>query len=138
MTKRFGWMPKPSTALAILAVPLLLSNWSCSGTTEQPSTSTTPSRTASAAPTSGDQTRTKKHVATQVIQIASEVMAVHEERIKPETRLVEDLRADGLTVALFIMELEQKFHVTFTDSQAEQIHVIGDAIEFVEAHGKTR
>jgi acyl carrier protein len=51
------------------------------------------------------------------------------------TRFKEDLEADSLDLYTLVQELEDTYGVTMTDEQAAQILTVGEAVEFVLAHG---
>ena len=52
-----------------------------------------------------------------------------------DTRFKEDLEADSLDLYTLVQELEDTYGVTMTDEQAAQILTVGEAVEFVLAHG---
>jgi len=56
-------------------------------------------------------------------------------KIKPETRLKEDLMANDLEPVKFVLELEQEFQLEISDADGEALATVGDVISYV--HGKT-
>jgi acyl carrier protein len=52
-----------------------------------------------------------------------------------DTRFKEDLEADSLDLYTLVQELEDTYGVSMTDEQAAQILTVGEAVEFVLAHG---
>lgn len=54
-------------------------------------------------------------------------------KMKPESRFAEDLGADSLDMIQITMDMEESFHIDITDSEAESVRTIGDAIKLVEA-----
>lgn len=56
-------------------------------------------------------------------------------RITPETRFREDLEADSLDLYTLVQELEDSYGVHMSDEQAAKILTVGQAVDFVVAHG---
>ena len=57
------------------------------------------------------------------------------ERIGEDTRFKEDLEADSLDLYTLVQELEDSYGVKMSDEQAAQILSVGQAVDFVLAHG---
>jgi acyl carrier protein len=55
--------------------------------------------------------------------------------ITMESAFIDDLHADSLDVVEFIMQLEEDFGLTISDEDAEKIRTIGDAVQYIVAHG---
>jgi acyl carrier protein len=51
------------------------------------------------------------------------------------TRFKEDLEADSLDLYTLVQELEDAYGVSMSDEQAARILTVGQAVEFVLAHG---
>ena len=58
-------------------------------------------------------------------------------RIDETTRFKEDLEADSLDLYTLVQELEDNYGVTISDEQATKILTVGQAVDFVLAHGVT-
>jgi acyl carrier protein len=56
-------------------------------------------------------------------------------RIDESTRFKEDLDADSLDLYTLVQELEDSYGVRMSDEQAAQILTVGQAADFVLAHG---
>jgi acyl carrier protein len=56
------------------------------------------------------------------------------ETVELSSSLRDDLGTDSLDGVELVMELEDEFHITIPDDEAEQIKTIEDAIRFVERH----
>ncbi|MFI4989287.1 MAG: acyl carrier protein [Solirubrobacterales bacterium] len=52
-----------------------------------------------------------------------------------DTRFKEDLEADSLDLYTLVQELEDTYGVSMSDEQAAQILTVGQAVDFVLAHG---
>jgi acyl carrier protein len=55
--------------------------------------------------------------------------------IRDETRFREDLEADSLDLYTLVGELEDSYGVRMSDEQAAEILTVGQAVDFVLAHG---
>jgi acyl carrier protein len=55
--------------------------------------------------------------------------------ISYETRFREDLEADSLDLYTLVQELEDAYGVRMSDEQAAEILTVGQAVDFVLAHG---
>ena len=62
-------------------------------------------------------------------KIIADILNYRPEEIKPETRFIEDLGADSLDLFQIILEIEQTFEISISDSQMENIITVGDAAE---------
>lgn len=56
-------------------------------------------------------------------------------RIAPDTRFREDLEADSLDLYTLVQELEDSYGVRISDEEAAKILTVGQAVDFVMAHG---
>ncbi|MBQ2952242.1 MAG: acyl carrier protein [Clostridia bacterium] len=54
--------------------------------------------------------------------------------ITPDTRLVEDLKADSANVLCMIMDLEEKYGITVEDDQILKLKTVGDVVAYIEAN----
>lgn len=54
--------------------------------------------------------------------------------ITPESRLVEDLKADSANVMVMIMDLEDQFNITVDDTAINTLKTVGDVVKYIEAH----
>jgi acyl carrier protein len=62
-------------------------------------------------------------------------LEVDPERIQAETRFKEDLEADSLDLYTLVQELEDSYGVRISDEEAAKILTVGQAVDFVMAHG---
>ena len=56
-------------------------------------------------------------------------------RIEEGTRFKEDLEADSLDLYTLVQELEDSYGVRISDEEAVRILTVGQAVDFVLAHG---
>ncbi len=54
--------------------------------------------------------------------------------ITPESRLVEDLKADSANVMVMILELESEFGIEVEDEVILQLKTVGDVVGYIEKH----
>ena len=52
--------------------------------------------------------------------------------ITPETRLIEDLKADSANIMVMIMDLEDRFGITVEDDQIMRMRTVGDVVDYIE------
>ena len=52
--------------------------------------------------------------------------------IKPESKLVDDLKTDSLDIVELIMDLEQEFDVEIPDEELPKIQTVADIIGYLE------
>ena len=62
-------------------------------------------------------------------------LEVDPERIGEGTRFKEDLDADSLDLYTLVQELEDSYGVRISDDEAAKILTVGQAVDFVLAHG---
>ena len=64
----------------------------------------------------------------------AEQLQVSAASIKPETRLVEDLKADGANVMVMILELETEFGIEVEDEVILNLKTVGDDVNYIDSH----
>lgn len=69
----------------------------------------------------------------QVAEIIAKLFKVDKNSIKPETKLVEELKADSANKMLMVMELEDAFDMTVDDAAIVTIHTVGDIVNYIES-----
>ena len=67
-----------------------------------------------------------------VYKVIQDVLTDDINKIKPESKLIDDLGADSLTAVEIVMELEKKLGIEIDDSKIEKIVTIQDIINIVE------
>ena len=61
-------------------------------------------------------------------------LRVDEASITPESRLIEDLKADSANVMVMIMDLEDKYGIMVEDDQIMKLKTVGDVVAYIEKH----
>ena len=56
--------------------------------------------------------------------------------IQPESRLIEDLRADSLDVVAMVMEMETEFGIEIPDEDLTKLKTVADAMRYIEENQK--
>jgi acyl carrier protein len=65
-----------------------------------------------------------------------DILKVDEKEIKPETRFIEDLKADSMDLFFLIDGLTEKFGVVISDEDARGIRTVNEAVTFIDSHKK--
>ena len=71
-------------------------------------------------------------VASKVKKIVTDHLGVDEAKVTEEASFIDDLGADSLDTVELVMAFEEEFGSEISDSEAEKILTVGDAIKFVE------
>ncbi len=70
----------------------------------------------------------------EVKKLIAEQLNIPEDKIKPESRLIEDLGADSLDTLEMLMALEDKFDgLTIPNEDAQNLKTIQDIADYIEA-----
>jgi acyl carrier protein len=64
-------------------------------------------------------------------QCAVEVLQVEPEKVVPEARFDDDLKADSLDLVELVMALEETFSITVPESELEGVETVNQAFELV-------
>lgn len=72
----------------------------------------------------------------KVKQIISEQLGVDEAEITASASFVDDLGADSLDQVELVMALEEAFDLQIPDDDAEKIHTVQDAFDYIDKHAK--
>ena len=70
--------------------------------------------------------------ADRVKKIIVSQLNVSEEQVTPEASFIDDLGADSLDTVELVMAFEEEFGSEISDSEAEKILTVGDAVKFIE------
>ena len=72
-------------------------------------------------------------VADRVKKIVLEHLGVDESKVVENASFIDDLGADSLDTVELVMAFEEEFGSEISDSEAEKILTVGDAIKFIES-----
>ena len=71
-------------------------------------------------------------VAGRVTKIVVEHLGVEEAKVVDSASFIDDLGADSLDTVELVMAFEEEFGSEISDSEAEKILTVGDAVKFIE------
>jgi acyl carrier protein len=71
-------------------------------------------------------------VQSKVKKIVTDHLGVDEAKVTEEASFIDDLGADSLDTVELVMAFEEEFGSEISDSEAEKILTVGDAIKFIE------
>tara|TARA_Y100000996_G_scaffold287461_1_gene227006 strand:+ start:188 stop:478 length:291 start_codon:yes stop_codon:yes gene_type:complete len=72
-------------------------------------------------------------VSNKVKKIVSDHLGIEESKVTEESSFIDDLGADSLDTVELVMAFEEEFGSEISDSEAEKILTVGDAIKFIES-----
>lgn len=70
----------------------------------------------------------------EIKALVAEILAVDEEKIKPESKLIDDLGADSLSVVELHMEIEERLGIKIPDEEVANLSTVEDVLKAIEAH----
>ena len=73
-----------------------------------------------------------KDISQKVKKMVAEHLGVDEAKVTEEANFIDDLGADSLDTVELVMAFEEEFGSEISDSEAEKILTVGDAIKFIE------
>ena len=74
----------------------------------------------------------KEDIANKLKKMVVDHLGVDEAKVTEEANFIDDLGADSLDTVELVMAFEEEFGSEISDSQAEKILTVGDAIKFIE------
>ena len=74
-----------------------------------------------------------KDIADKVKKMVVDHKGVDESKVTDESNFIDDLGADSLDTVELVMAFEEEFGSEISDSDAEKILTVGDAIKFIES-----
>ena len=75
-----------------------------------------------------------KDVSNKVKKMVADHLGVEESIVTDEASFIDDLGADSLDTVELVMAFEEEFGSEISDSEAEKILTVGDAIKFIEGN----
>ncbi len=69
----------------------------------------------------------------EVKEVIVEVLKIDDDNITPETRFIEDLKADSMDQFFLIDGFCEKFDITISDEDARSIQSVKDAVAFIDS-----
>ena len=77
-----------------------------------------------------------REVREKVKKIIVDHLGVDAAKVTDEASFIDDLGADSLDTVELVMAFEEEFGSEISDSEAEKILTVGDAIKFIESNSK--
>ena len=74
-----------------------------------------------------------KEISGRVKKIVADHLGIDEVKVTDEASFIDDLGADSLDTVELVMAFEEEFGSEISDSEAEKILTVGDAIKFIES-----
>ena len=71
-------------------------------------------------------------ISSKVKKIVADHLGIDESKVTEEAAFIDDLGADSLDTVELVMAFEEEFGTEISDSEAEKILTVGDAIKFIE------
>ena len=71
-------------------------------------------------------------ISDKVKKMVADHLGVEESKVNDEANFIDDLGADSLDTVELVMAFEEEFGSEISDSEAEKILTVGDAIKFIE------
>lgn len=72
----------------------------------------------------------------KVKDIIVEQLGVKKEQVTENASFIDDLGADSLDTVELVMALEEAFNIEIPDEEAEKIRTVGEAVNYINNHGK--
>ena len=72
-------------------------------------------------------------ISNKVKKIVADHLGIDETKVNEESSFIDDLGADSLDTVELVMAFEEEFGSEISDSEAEKILTVGDAIKFIES-----
>ena len=73
------------------------------------------------------------NIASKVKKMVADHLGVDEVKVTDEANFIDDLGADSLDTVELVMSFEEEFGSEISDSEAEKILTVGDAVKFIES-----
>ena len=71
-------------------------------------------------------------ISNKVKKIVADHLGIDESKVTEESSFIDDLGADSLDTVELVMAFEEEFGSEISDSEAEKILTVGDAVKFIE------
>ena len=73
-----------------------------------------------------------ENISAKVKRIVADHLGIEETKVTEDASFIDDLGADSLDTVELVMAFEEEFGTEISDSEAEKILLVGDAIKFIE------
>jgi len=74
-----------------------------------------------------------KEITDKVKKIVADHLGIEVDKVTEQSSFIDDLGADSLDTVELVMAFEEEFGSEISDSEAEKILTVGDAIKFISS-----
>jgi len=74
-----------------------------------------------------------KDISSKIKNMVADHLGIEESKVLEEANFIDDLGADSLDTVELVMAFEEEFGSEISDSEAEKILTVGDAIKFIQS-----
>jgi len=74
-----------------------------------------------------------KDISVKVKKMVADHLGIDESKVVDEANFIDDLGADSLDTVELVMAFEEEFGSEISDSEAEKILTVSDAVKFIES-----
>ncbi len=72
----------------------------------------------------------------KLTEILADQLAADQEAMTMDTKIAEELGADSLDLVDLLMSIEDEFGVEIPDEEVENLHTIGDVVDYISKHSE--
>jgi acyl carrier protein len=72
----------------------------------------------------------------EVKKILAKQLRISEDKITPESRILEDLGADSLNIMMLLMTIEEDYGIVIPDQELINFKTVGDVVSYLDAQPK--
>ena len=72
----------------------------------------------------------------KITEILAEQLAADQDTMTMDTKIAEDLGADSLDLVDLLMSIEDEFGVEIPDEEVENLHTIGEVVDYIAKHSE--
>ena len=72
----------------------------------------------------------------KIAAMIADQLGIDASTIQPESRLIEDLKADSLDVVAMVMEMETEFGIEIPDEDLTKLKTVAYAMRYIEENQK--
>ena len=72
-------------------------------------------------------------ISSKVKKIVADHLGIDDTKVNDDSSFIDDLGADSLDTVELVMAFEEEFGSEISDTEAEKILTVGDAIKFIES-----
>ena len=73
-----------------------------------------------------------EHQLYKIQKIVADHLGIEESKVTDDSSFIDDLGADSLDTVELVMAFEEEFGSEISDTEAEKILTVGDAVKFIE------